>query len=167
MAINDNQQKSTQRYIEIESRQIPVTEEVYHAYKNPVRAEQKRKQREWRCRDGRGVRCAKDCTQCEIYRIGKGPSGNILSLDVLEEETEYVHPSKTNVEETVMYGILLEQLLKALDELDPDSRRICELIRQGASERDIAAEFGIRQSTLNYRKQKLMAQLRERLKKFR
>ena len=167
MEFTDNQQKSTQYYIEIEGKQIPVTEEIYHAYKNPARAEQKRKQREWRCRDGRGVRCTKDCTQCEIYGIGKGPTGNILSLDALEEETEYVHSSSTNVEEAVMYGILLEELFKAMDELDPDSRRICQLIKQGASERDIAAEFGIRQSTLNYRKQKLMAQIRERLKNYR
>ena len=38
----DNQQ----RYIEIEGQQIPVTEEVYRAYKRPAWAEHKRQERE-------------------------------------------------------------------------------------------------------------------------
>lgn len=33
MPINDNHQTTTQRYIEIDGQQIPVTEEVYRAYK--------------------------------------------------------------------------------------------------------------------------------------
>lgn len=155
-----------QYYLTIKGKKVPVSAEVYHAYKDPIRAEQKRRQREWRCRDGRGIRCTKDCTKCEFCRLGAGPTGNALSLEALEEESDYLHPAETNVEEAVLYGVLLEELLKQLDELDPESRRICELIGRGASERDIAAEFGISQSTLSYRKRKLLAQLREKLKDF-
>ena len=36
--------------------------------------------------------------------------------------------------------MLLEELTKALEELDPDSRRICELIKKGFSDREMAAE---------------------------
>jgi len=49
MPINDNQQTTTQRYIEIDGQQIPVTEESYRVYKRPAWAEHKRKEREKRC----------------------------------------------------------------------------------------------------------------------
>ena len=68
----DNQQ----RYIEIEGQQIPVTEEVYRAYKRPAWAEHKRQERAKRCRDENGNRCTKDCRLCE-----KSRERSTLSLD--------------------------------------------------------------------------------------
>ena len=50
---------------------------------------------------------------------------------------------------------LLDALMCKLDELDPDGRRICELLLQEKSEREIATIMGIsRQSTINYKKKK-------------
>ena len=49
---------------------------------------------------------------------------------------------------------------------DPDGRRICELIMQGKTEREIAADMGKRQSTINYQKNKVFSILREALKDF-
>ncbi|GHU62693.1 hypothetical protein AGMMS49983_04610 [Clostridia bacterium] len=40
-----NQDEKVQRYIEIDGEQILVTEEVYRAYKRPLWAEHKRKER--------------------------------------------------------------------------------------------------------------------------
>jgi DNA-directed RNA polymerase specialized sigma subunit len=71
-----------------------------------------------------------------------------------------------DTEDIVMNKLLLEELFQALEELDYDSRRICEFIKQGKTEREIAAEFNVRQSTLNYRKKEIMSELRERLKYF-
>jgi len=65
MKINDNQQTITPRYIEIDGQQIPVSEEVYRAYKRQLWAEHKRKEREKRCRDEKGNRCTRDCSTCD------------------------------------------------------------------------------------------------------
>ncbi|NMB11452.1 MAG: hypothetical protein GX977_04105 [Firmicutes bacterium] len=46
MSTNDNQKPTEQRFIEIGGEQIPVTEEVYLAYKRPLWRERKRKERE-------------------------------------------------------------------------------------------------------------------------
>ena len=48
-------------YICIKGEKVPVTEEVYRAYCRPVWAEKKRKEREQRCRNADGSRCAGDC----------------------------------------------------------------------------------------------------------
>ena len=61
---------------------------------------------------------------------------------------------------------LLDALYDELNRLDPDGRRICELIMQGKTEREIAADMGKRQSTINYQKNKVFSILREALKDF-
>jgi len=161
-SINEN----GEYYLKADRQKIPVSKEVYHAVKDPVRAEDKRRRREWRCRNGNGVRCMKDCMECTYYRMGGEPTGNTLSLDRLHEDNEYEAADSVSVEDIVMETIILEELFKALDELDPRSRRICELIMAGNTDREMAAEFGITQSTFNYQKHKMLEQLRERLKKF-
>ena len=147
--------------------QVPVSEEVYHAYWDPERAERKRQERAYRCRDGKGVRCKKDCNLCPYFRNGGDPTGNTVSLDALYEETEYEAPGDSNVEEAVMYTLLLEELNKALDELDPEGKRITELIKAGVSDRDAAAIMDMKKSTYNEHKLKLLAALKNRLKDFR
>lgn len=161
MPINDNQQTTTQRYIEIDGQQIPVTEEVYRAYKRPAWAEHKRKEREKRCRDEKGRRCTGDCSKCNKQR-----TGSVLSLDSLVEETGFEPADTVDITELVAHKLLLEELYAALEELDPDNRRIMELFSIGKSEREIAADIGLSQKTINKRKTNLFAQLRERLKDF-
>ncbi|WP_218061351.1 RNA polymerase sigma factor [Paenibacillus polymyxa] len=69
--------------------------------------------------------------------------------------------------ELVADKLMLEELFAALEELDPENRRIMELFSIGKSERDIAAYIGLSQKAINKRKTKLFAQLRERLKNLR
>jgi len=164
MPINDNHQTTTQRYIEIDGQQIPVTEEVYRAYMRPVWAERKRREREKHCviSDGRGgtKRCTDDCNRCDKQR-----TGSVLSLDkFMEDGFEAAEP--VELAELVADKLLLEELYAALDELDPDNRRIMELFSVGKSEREIASDIGLSQKAINKRKTKLFAQLRERLKDF-
>lgn len=152
----DNQQ----RYIETEGQQIPVTEEVYRTYKRPAWAEHKRQERAKRCRDENGNRCIKDCRLCE-----KSREGSTLSLDRFAEQgfepADYV-----DIEELIAEKDLYRVLYTALDELDPDNRRIAELFSMGKSEREIAADIGLSQKAINKRKAKIFAQLREKLKDF-
>lgn len=58
---------------------------------------------------------------------------------------------------------LLCALYQKLQELDPEVRRICELIMEGKSERDIASTQGISRNTYTYRRDKLLRILREQL----
>ena len=157
--------ENQERFIEINGEQVLVTEEVYRAYKQPLWAEHKRKEREKRCviSNGKGgtKRCTMDCSACEDQRTGK-----VLSLDRSFEEYGIEPADLTDIEDIVAEKILLKELMKALAELDPDNRRIMELFANGMSERDIAADIGLSQKAINKRKTKLFAQLKERLKDF-
>ena len=152
----DNQQ----RYIEIEGQQIPVTEEVYRAYKRPAWAEHKRQERAKRCRDENGNRCTKDCRLCD-----KSREGSTLSLDRFAEQG-FEPADCVDIDELIAEKELYKELCTALDELDPDNRRIAELFSMGKSEREIAANIGLSQKAINKRKTKIFAQLREKLKDF-
>jgi len=160
MPINDNQQPITERFIEIDGQQIPVSEEVYRAYKRPAWAEHKRKEREKRCRDDNGNRCTGDCSNCNKQR-----TGSVLSLDRFTDEGFEVSDT-VDLTELIADKLLFEELYAALEELDPDNRRIIELFSIGKSEREIATDIGLSQKAINKRKTKLFSQLRERLKDF-
>lgn len=160
MKTKDHQQTSIQRFIEIEGNQVPVTEEVYRAYKRPEWAEHKRKEREKRCVGANGSRCTEDCSNCDKQR-----TGSVLSLESLFEERGIEQADTVDIAELIADRMLLEELYAALEELTPDNRRIIELFGTGKSEREIAAEFGLSQKAVNKRKTKSFALLRERLSK--
>ncbi|MBS4031636.1 MAG: sigma-70 family RNA polymerase sigma factor [Clostridiales bacterium] len=146
------------RYIEIDGQQIPVSEEVYRAYKRPAWAEHKRKEREIRCRDENGNRCTADCSNCNKQR-----TGSVLSMDRFTDEGFEVADT-IDLTELIADKLLFEELYAALEELAPDNRRIMELFSIGKSEREIATDIGLSQKAINKRKTKLFSQLRERLK---
>jgi RNA polymerase sigma factor (sigma-70 family) len=149
-----------QRFIEIDGQQIPVTEKVYRAYKRPLWAERKRQEREKRCRDKKGNRCTKDCSKCDKQR-----TGSVLSLDKFIEEGFEVADS-IDIAELVADKLLLEELAAALNELDPQNKRIAELYGEGLSEREIASQVGLSQKTVNKRKTKIFDQLYKHLKDY-
>ncbi|WP_425058006.1 hypothetical protein SCACP_26020 [Sporomusa carbonis] len=161
MAINTKQTPAHKRHIEIDGQQIPVTEEVYRVYKRPLWVEHKRQEREKRCRDERGNRCTGNCSKCDKKR-----TGSILSLNRLVDETGVEPADPVDIAEMVADKQLLEELYEALNELDPDNRKIIELFSMGISEREITAEVGLSQKAINKRKTKLFSNLRERLKNF-
>jgi len=153
-----------QRYIPIDEQQIPVTEESYRAYKRPAWAERKRIEREKRCviSNGRGgtKRCTGDCSKCDKQR-----TGSVLSLDKFAEDGFDVADT-IDISELVADKLLFEELYAALEELDPENRRIMKLYAVGKSEREIADAIGLSQKSINNRKKKLFALLQKRLKDF-
>lgn len=161
---NDNHPAITQRNIEINGQQISVIEESYRAFKRPVWAERKRKEREKRCviSNGRGgtKRCTDDCSECKEQR-----TGSVLSLDKFTDDGFEVSDT-VDLSELIADKLLLEELYDALKELDPENRRIMKLFSIGKSEREIATDIGLSQKAINKRKAKLFSQLRERLKDF-
>lgn len=173
---NQSQPKNSNFYegawhVIIDGQQIPASEEVYRAYKRPAWAEGKRKEREIRCLDERGNRCTKSCRECDLERAKNGlppieRTSSTLSLDKFTEDGFQVSDT-VELAELVADRLLLEELFAALEELDPENRRIIELFSNGKSERDIAADIRLSQKAINKRKTKLFAQLRERLKNLR
>lgn len=162
MSIKENSKQIRKYFIPIQGKRVIVTPEVYLEYYRPIWRVHDHARRKGQCGCSKWQLCQGDCGLCNFRT-----AGNTLSLEYEQEMMGDVRPDLTyDLESIVMDSILLEELLNALEELDPDSRRICELIRLGKSERDIAAEFGIRQSTLNYRKRKLMDELHNHLKDF-
>jgi DNA-directed RNA polymerase specialized sigma24 family protein len=150
MSINENQ-----RYIEIDGEQIPVTEEVYRVFKRPLWAEHKRKERAKRCRDENGFRCTKDCRTCD-----KRCEGSVLSLDRFSEAGFDV-PDEVDMADLVADKLLLEQLMEALDDLEPDERSLIDaLFFNDRTERDYAAEIGISHQAVGKRKNKVIGKLR-------
>ncbi|MOA36733.1 hypothetical protein D3C78_1582730 [compost metagenome] len=81
-------------------------------------------------------------------------------------EDGYETTDAVDIAELVEDKLLVEDLFAALEELDPENRRIMELFSIGKSERDIAADIGLSQKAINKRKAKLFTQLRDRLKDF-
>jgi len=166
MTRNVNQSLSKQYFVEIDGKQVPVTEEVYRAYKQPLWVENKRKERSKRCQvsNGRGSvkRCEDDCSQCPHNR-----NGSVLSLDCFEEDG-YLPPDTTaaDPQQILEDAFLLEALWGAVSELEPDNQTIIRLFSEGASEREIADAVGLSQKGVNKRKSKLFALLYERLKDF-
>ena len=76
--------------IKIKGETVEVNEEIYRAYVRPIRAEQRKKRKEWKCvklsRTGKYyVRCKERCEACPYYLSGKNARGNKLSLDRMAE----------------------------------------------------------------------------------
>ena len=169
MSIKENQSQPKNKdfydgawHLTIENQILEVTEEVYRAYKQPLWAEHKRQEREKRCviSNGKGgtKRCTADCSVCDKQR-----TGSVLSLDKFTDEGFDVSDD-INIADILLDKMLLEELYEALQELDPKNRLIMELFSIGKSEREISANVGLSQKTINKRKTKLFQQLKERLK---
>lgn len=163
--LNTVNQETKQYYLTIDGQEVTVTEEVYRAYKRPIWAEHKRNDRQKLCQvsDGKGglKRCTEDCSKCSHTK-----EGNVLSLDGLEEAGYSVEDRAQDVAEIVAEKMLLEELFKALEELDTNGHRICELLMEGCSKREIARIMSIPQSSFEYQFKKLMSSLRKRLEKY-
>ena len=80
-----------------------VSKEVYSAYMRPIWREERNARNRWRCRDANGVRCKKDCIECEIALLGEGATGNDLSLERLVEDEDTDLIRKNDISETNLH----------------------------------------------------------------
>lgn len=84
---------------------------------------------------------------------------------LLEQDAQFVEDFDS-VEETAIRNIQSQQLHKALTLLPDDERRLIQQIFfEERTERDLAVEYGLSQKGINKRKQRILEQLRELLKK--
>ncbi|MBQ9900759.1 MAG: sigma-70 family RNA polymerase sigma factor [Clostridia bacterium] len=150
---------------------VDVTKEQYYAYYRDVWATRKREQFYGRCRCPKSKMwiCDGDCLSCAFRATGE-----IASLDSTFEDDEgnstsqieELQDEKPAAQAIMEDRELLAALYQKLEELDPDGRRICELIMEGKSERTIASELGISRSTYAYRRNKVLKLLREMLEPY-
>ena len=150
---------------------IPVSQEIYYEYYRPIWRIQKRAQDHGQCICTKNNlwKCDGDCLVCPYHT-----AGDTRSLDAeLESEDgstmtllDTIPDPTINIEDAVADSIMLEELLKSLDELDPDGRSMCELIIQGHSEREAAAIMQIGRSTFKRQWAKVKDNLYDRLKDY-
>ncbi|OLS02591.1 sigma factor-like helix-turn-helix DNA-binding protein [Tissierella creatinophila] len=159
------------RFIEIDGEKVPVSEEVYKAYMQPVWREQKRIQRAYKDLNEMDDPFAGSGKILKQSNAGNGSGlhhikmGLPLSLNQAREEQGFEAKSETNVEEEVAYKILLDELLNILDELnDKDSKAMKLVLIEGLSEREVAKEIGMSRKTVNNRKKKYLPIIQEKLK---
>ncbi len=118
---------------------IPVTEEQYYQYMRPLWREDKRQQRQ----------------------------EPLASLDKMYEETEYeAADTDSDLEADIMKKIMIDELHKALDELEEIDRTIMEMYSHDHSEAEIGQAIGMSQKGVNKRKHKVLLKLNNRLKDF-
>ena len=150
------------RSIYLQGQVIPVTEEVYQAYYRPIWRVHDYARRHGQCCISDWRRCEGDCGLCKYHTIGDGGS-----IDFLLDEYELdIEDTGSNPEDIVGEALLLEELLKELDEIDPDGRRIAELLMDGETDRNIATILGMARSSFSDRKLRIRRELKKRLQKF-
>jgi len=125
-------------FIELNGRLIPVSKEVYDAFKRPAWKERKRRQ----------VREKKELSLEAFADAGfEIPSGQVLVDEIVEDK------------------LLLDMLFKALEELADDERfLINELFFNDKSEREVAKEIGRSKTGIHKQKEKILSKLRNLLK---
>lgn len=117
---------------------IPVSEEQYKVYMRPLWREDKRQQRQ----------------------------KPMASLDKMYEETEYEVADTSDLEANVMKQIVIEELYKALDELEELDRTIMDMYSHDHSEAEIGQAVGMSQRGVGKRKQRILQKLRTRLQDY-
>ena len=151
---------------------VPTDREFYYEWYRPIWAQRKRAQThgECLCPQSELWKCDGGCEECEFRGAGEMLSldysytdkkGNeVRPVDNLEDEREDILSILEDCEE-------LSCLYQMLEELDPEGRRICELIMAGKSERSISTLLGMPRNTYVYRQNKLFKRLQEQLQDYR
>lgn len=138
---------------------IPVTDAVYNEFYRPIWKTSRKAHRHGACScpGDKWWLCGGDCAVCK-YRT----AGDSLSLDYeLEVVGDIREDESADVDSIVTDRIIFEQLLKRLDALMPEARRIGELRLDGLSDSDIADILGIPRTTFLSRLKKAKVQLRD------
>ena len=155
-------------YLKSTKEWVPVTKDFYKDYCRETYNHRRREQRHGRCSLPRSKwwLCDTDCLDCEFYS-GSGQ----LSLDAEMGDDAATFAdlelyTDVTPESIVMDKALLNALYRELEALDPEGRRICELLSR-LSEREAAEEMGMSRSAFKRRWAKVQARLAKRLGDYR
>ena len=171
MKINDNESTERKIYLKDLHQWVPVSKTDFDNYYRDINAYRRRQQEHGRCVCPASKRylCDMDCCTCRFHKGGDELSLDYTVTDEDGNEKSWLEdlPDDRPSAQFVMEDCeLLDTLLHKLDELDPEGRRICELVMEGRSERDCGKEMGMARNTFVYKRDKLFAALAYYLKDF-
>ena len=153
-------------YLIIDGEKVIVTEEIYRAYMRPEWREDRNKRNRLRCRDAKGVRCKKDCEECDVARFSFWASGSDFSLENLAAQESCVLPVLPDPIDEVILNEALTELKKIVSELDEDDLVIVRTIMNGTSKKDSARLLNITPASYNYREKRLLNKIRKKMQDF-
>lgn len=156
-------------FIPVDGTPIEVSEEIYRAYYQPIWNTRYHAQKngECRCTKAQLWKCNGVCPGCPFYAAGKkvsidtpiGGEDDELTLgDTLADDA----PSAESI---LVDKELLDALYDELNRLDPEGKRICELLMYH-SEREAADIMGMARSTFKRHWAKIQAELQDKLKEY-
>lgn len=156
-------------FIPVDGNPIEVSEEVYRAYYQPIWNARYHAQKngECRCTKAQLWKCDGVCPGCPFYAAGKkvsidtpiGGEDDELTLgDTLADDAP-------TAESILMDNELLDALYDELSRLDPEGKRICELLMYH-SEREAADIMGMARSTFKRHWAKIQVELQDKLKEY-
>ena len=154
------QEKQRFIYDPVSRQKIDVSEEVYGAYYRPIWAMFKRAHDHGTCRatQSQWWLCQGDCAVCRFHYRDKHDSLELMA----ESGKQTADYSPTIDPESIAVDVLyFEGLLKRLDELMPEARKIGELRLRGLTDADIAEQIGIKRTTFLSRLKKAKEKLCE------
>lgn len=162
--------KNKEFYLMVNGQKVIVSEAVYRAYIQPVRAERRRKQRAFRCKvrgkNGKLVRCQKDCRECPYALSGHNALGNNLSLDRMKDEGVEVEDCNLDVEQSYIEKEEKQELHAAIKQLNPRQQQIVQLIYfEGKSQEEVRKLLGIAKSSMGEAMQRIHDSLKRFLEK--
>lgn len=136
------------RLIYLNDQPVPVTEEVYLEWYRPIWRTHDFARRHGQCSCSRWQLREGDCGICRFKM-----AGDHSSIDDLRDNYE-LEPAAPGAdpEGIVMDAILLDELLDELDEIDPNGRRIAEVLLDGPDDRAAAKALGMARSTYSDKK---------------
>lgn len=167
-----NQEKKAY-FIPVDHKLIPVSEEVWKIHSRQIANERSRARRDHKCGQPNYQKCQGDCGLCPWVLEGD----RLLSIDHAfgTKESEDEIDAFENIPDTTAPLIddivadrdRLDALMRRLDQLVPDGGRIISMVMDEYSDRAMARALNLKsQSTLNYRKNKVKAYVRDHWKEF-
>lgn len=161
-------------YVTIKGKKVEVTEDVYRAYVRPIRAEQRRKRRERKCRirgnKGKLIRCQNDCKTCEYALAGKNVTSNMLSLDGIKAAGIEIEDRDLDIEgmfiEKENKLALILKMKEAILKLTPRQQQIVKMIFfEGKTQEEVRAYLGCAKSSMSEALSRIYATLRKSFEK--
>lgn len=159
------------RTLMIRGQEVVVSEEVYRAYIRPIRAEQRRKRREWKCRKlsetaGYYVRCKERCENCPYYLAGNSALGNVTSLDSLVDCEVEIEDKQLDLEANyIEQETTVEEYTKlhvAIAMLTPRQQEMVRMVYfDGKSQEEVCTTYGVTKSAVSHAMERIYEALRK------
>lgn len=150
---------------------VPCSIEYFYAWRNMMAEEHRKRDVETRClipseRYSYLKRCMEDCSKCPYGKNHR--DGTPLSLEKFVEEDgfEIEDGLHTSPLESIIEDERKEALAREMSLLDEESRQVLILFNKGYTDAEIGELLGLKRSTVQYRRDVLIRNLRKKLKNF-